>query len=718
MGVVTDVMSPTRSRGPDWVFTFRLADSTVYDEGVRIRCFRPREAQLPRIQGTGDVVILQNIKISLFSGMTIGISSHNTSWTVILASSIPETVAPHPPQLKGFSETGDRDLTHQETVYAVDLCNSRDRISYTSTSTNLHPQPGHQTNNLDQSVAQSSNTTSSNAASPASLHGRDKFSLIKDTKIDTFYDLVGQVVKLYPTNGIVELYVTDYTTNSLLYNYQWGQADEDDAQPSGKRAWPGPFGKMTLTVTLWSPHSYYAQEKVKEGDFVFLRNTRIKYSRDAKMEGSVHTDRRDIDRIDISILKDHTDDRVKACLRRKLEYMKRFKAQSEAFVSESREHKRKHCDEELEANPTQPPPTTTTGPASKKQAARKRRKQQLKEREQLKRQQQQQQNHKKLKFNKENLDPDPEQNSNPVVISPAPLHPQPKFVKPPLDLNKNIRTSRPHLCGRPLSSILSRSSTHSLKTPDSSISFILPFQNINSRTGPVRVVDFFPRDLAEFCVRKAKGRGEFDVLSDYSSLDGSGSESGGGGDALSSRHEDLDGVDDGDDGDNEEEGEGDKRDWEWRFSLILEDASNSVSNGHNQEASKLEVFVVNEDAEFLLRMNASDLKHRPKRLGMLREKLFLLWGDLEERTRDSGNGRGEGRRILEDGDVNRNKEEGGKSRPFQCCIKEYGVFHGRKREVSRSGKEDGEKEEEEWRPCEENGWGWDRRFRIFGTTII
>ena len=187
---------------------------------------------------------------------------------------------------------------------------------------------------------------------------RDKFSLIKDLQAETFSDLVGQVVKLYSSNDRVELYITDYTANSLLWLYEWGEDDDGKAgregdvynyapRSSSVKKWPGPFGKMTLTVTLWSPHSYFAQEKIRENDFVHLRNTHIKFSRDSKIEGVLHTDKRYPDKIDVTVLKNNeNDDRVKDVLRRKRDYTKKFDQQSKRFVAEARGLKRKDMGEE------------------------------------------------------------------------------------------------------------------------------------------------------------------------------------------------------------------------------------------------------------------------------------------------------------------------------------------------------------------------------------
>ena len=89
----------------------------------------------------------------------------------------------------------------------------------------------------------------------------------------------------------------------------------------------------------------------------------------------------------------------------------------------------------------------------------------------------------------------------------------------------------------------------------------------------------------------------------------------------------------------------------------------------------------------------------------LREKLFLLWGDLEERklqeregkVADKAMGGGSVKGNGTHKSVSPNEDELPKpaGRPFQCCIKEYGV---------RVNGEDGR-------------MAWERRFRMFGTTI-
>ena len=361
MGVVTDFLAPGPSRGTDLMSSFSIADPSyggVYDDGLKVRFFRPLASEIPAIRGSGDVVLLRNIKIKEWSGMTIGLSSRGTSWVVFPAESIPEkaqlsTVL----QLKNIIAPRGHAPSLSEMHYAVGLCNSRNRSTFTSSSS---PPTG--------SVA-----TSNTFDAPSTTQLRDKFSLVKDVSVDTFYNLVGQVVKLFPSNGRVELYITDYTSNCLVWdhpepedgNEYSREGDEYNYIAGSSKKWNGPYGKMTLTVTLWGNNAYFVQQNIKENDFVHLRNVHIKWSKDSKVEGALHTDRRYPDRIDVTILKNvDDDDRVKDVLRRKRDYWKKFNNKAEDLSHQTRALKRK---------------TVEDGKPLSKNQARKRRKQESKQ---------------------------------------------------------------------------------------------------------------------------------------------------------------------------------------------------------------------------------------------------------------------------------------------------------------------------------------------------
>lgn len=340
--------------------SFRIVDSSygVYDDSLKIRFFKPTQKELPALTGTGDVVLLRSVRINRWSGMTIGLSNRGTTWAVFPAASIPTAMPTSQLQLKHVKEPRAAVPNPSEMQYAVSLCNSHDR----STFSVLNVMP-----------ASTFGAGSPSGSPPANSIRRDKFTLIKNAQVETYYDLVAQVVKVYAHNDRVELYVSDYTSNNLLFNYE---GDQDDDYTSGRegdeynyaprnsvlKKWNGPEGKLTLTITLWPPHADFGRETLKEKDFVHLRNVHIKWSQDKKMEGVLHSDRRYPDRIDVTILRNNEDDdRVKDVLRRKRAHEKKSEDQNTGKVALARALKRKEMDD--------------SAPLSKNQAKKRRKRQ-------------------------------------------------------------------------------------------------------------------------------------------------------------------------------------------------------------------------------------------------------------------------------------------------------------------------------------------------------
>ncbi|KAK4150252.1 hypothetical protein C8A00DRAFT_46309 [Chaetomidium leptoderma] len=216
----------------------------------------------------------------------------------------------------------------------------------------------------------------------------------------------------------------------------------------------------------------------------------------------------------------------------------------------------------------------------------------------------------------------------------------------------------------------------------------------------VRVVDFFPRSLEDWvCTRKVS---EFEVLSDNEDDSDSASSS------------------------DSRETPNTRTILEWRFALQLEDAGPTPDTDSDKpnERSRIWVLVDNYEAQCLTDLDAADLRQAPKTLARLRERMFTLWGDLEEHklraaarkrekgeagAQDEGNRRksvpGQKHQVrlekpaLDSSDV---EEDGGggeepvSNKPFTCCIKQYGVNE------KRAGKKEGR---------------WVRCFGLFGTRI-
>ena len=184
-------------------------------------------------------------------------------------------------------------------------------------------------------------------------------------------------------------------------------------------------------------------------------------------------------------------------------------------------------------------------------------------------------------------------------------------------------------------------SRHFNETP-AGVRYDLPF--INARyCARVRVVDYHPKVLEEFAVHVDTGGSSSDP--DAWTLEGSPK-------------------------------------YEWAFSLLLEDATKT---GHpvNTDEHQLWAHVHHGEAQFLLgdMADPDDLQHRPELLRQLKEKLFILWGNLEEKG---------------EGDVLSNK-------PFQCLIEEYGI--------------EKDSDDPNWQDGLDSCQRWQRMYRMVGTTI-
>lgn len=153
---------------------------------------------------------------------------------------------------------------------------------------------------------------------------------IGSAKVRLLCQLLGQVVTLNTYDSEkCQLYLTDFTENEELVNYKKPGEDDDESGPEGdrfnyvqkKKNWPGPWGKLTIQVTLWEPHATYAREHLKAGDIALLTYARIKEGRGG-LEASVHEDRRFPEKIHVRKMNDDSDERVQELMNRRTEYWK------------------------------------------------------------------------------------------------------------------------------------------------------------------------------------------------------------------------------------------------------------------------------------------------------------------------------------------------------------------------------------------------------------
>lgn len=475
-----------------------------------------------------------------------------------------------------------------------------------------------------------------------------KFSLLQDVKIRKFADLIVQVVKApYDLGDKVALWVSDYTKNEGFFDKASNDSDWIDGKPirdgdpygytskwsnhtSSNQAdekWLGPYGKRSMQITCWEPHSDFIRNNVKAGDWVRLRNVHIDYGKNvSNIEGKLHTDMEHRSRLYVNILDDREDretldPRLLDAIRRKRDY--------------GRDHK-----QTLKGGTKR----KSEGSAQSKNAKTRRR---------ILREQ------KVRKLQEQEAKQDPKQDSKHGAV---------------LGLNDLIKCENADKEIVPFSSIL--------EPVQYDTTFELPFTCAKYRTH-ARVVDFHPARLEDFAASRRIN--EYHMLSDNS-----------------------DGESDSDS--SSASGHDGRRFWDWRFALKLEEAPTTLSKGRTPASAW--VLVDNAEAQLLTDLDANDLRSEDNAwlLERLRQHMFILWGDLEERKAavEARKGRNGWNKAppLSDEEDNVGEDEHcpglikASNKPFACCIRQYGV----KVEA-----------EEESKSAERTKW--QRVFGLFGTKI-
>ena len=387
VGVVTDFLEPVPSRGTDLVSTFTIKDDS-WDNGVmglKIRFFRKEESDLPTVTSTGDVVILLYIKISTFKGETIGTSNHNTKWVVFPKANI-ERVFAKPNSTLEYeqlpSDLGSRsqaELAHVKNLYRKIVLGDDGVLEEQQIRPSVEPSVipraplrndstlgnSHNTVTENPRVTNIQNTPASNRSLPPK---REKFSLIQglnptDQDGRVFADLCCEVRKKYDENDRVNLSVTDYTSNELLFNYAHGHEEEeggeyrdgDEFGYTGKdiSKWRGPWGRMTLTVTCFDKNAQFVRSNINVGDYVYLSNVHMTMGHNrALLEGKLRGDRGYPDKIHVQkMAREEKVERLQSLLQRKLDYKKRYKQLYKKIDAEGKQTEKRPREDEDNKKP-------------------------------------------------------------------------------------------------------------------------------------------------------------------------------------------------------------------------------------------------------------------------------------------------------------------------------------------------------------------------------
>jgi protection-of-telomeres protein 1 len=173
------------------------------------------------------------------------------------------------------------------------------------------------------------------------MNMKDKFSLLKDVRAgqsNQYYDLIGQVVKVFETSqGYVDIQFSDYTSNSQFYEHVCEEhtADYKNCDPyvygnkvpdrPDSHAWQGPYGKFTITITLFDENAVRATT-MEVNEWYLLRNVKICKRESGTLEGKMHGDGGKVlvEALDTTKGSAQIDPRLLEAIKRKRDYWQTF----------------------------------------------------------------------------------------------------------------------------------------------------------------------------------------------------------------------------------------------------------------------------------------------------------------------------------------------------------------------------------------------------------
>ncbi|TDZ51647.1 hypothetical protein CTRI78_v007497 [Colletotrichum trifolii] len=658
VGVILDCRLPMATRRKDWKAQMRLCDKSIDEHMWDVPVDIFRPQQDMPSFEAGDVVILQQAKVQRVKSDNLNLL---TNWaTSIHVYRATQLSKSLPPPVMQSSMDKSRRPTPKVEEYVLWL--------YQNIDERCIPEVEH----FQIKANQSRNI------------GKDKYCELAKVSDNSFHNLVVEAVGGPCDLGDkLRLYVSDYTDNPAFYNYSWtgnsiDKTGDRDGDPfgytSGKTGpkyktssdWTGPFGRKSMQITCYGPHATAIRKEAKKGTWLNLLNVQIKYgSNNANLEGFLRESRNGYGPKTCVHVLDPQDDpetidpRLKDAIRRKRSYEKEQKAQLKQLT----------CVNTSEITGMKRPATEQPEKRLNSKQRRALQRAQAKDKAQA------------------------EEAAEVLPPLKTPLATNPR------DLNLQVVCENQD---QPIARVLDMlaHATHTIIKQGVPVVLKMPFENVLCRAN-VRVVDFRPHSLQDFASSRRKT--EFDILSDVSSNSGSDSD------------EDV----------GRPDNSGRELTWEWCFALQLQDASvpsGKAKNSGGLNSSRIWVVVSNAHAQLLTGLDACNLRANRGELAKLREKLFILWGDLEEKksnmtaANDKKRSRAEAsksklseRPPLDSSDAEAEastKQDVGdhavSNRPFTCCIEQYGVQVS-ERDAAKADAGEGKR--------------WERVFALFGTKI-
>jgi protection of telomeres protein 1 len=695
IGVCVDFLPVAKSRGTDWTMKLTLHDPYFIDGiGMAFQLFVKKESHAPTLMNQGDVVIFHNAG-TLYNARLgkIATSNYSSTWSILEVESLRNSTA------EDFSDVviyrSDRDGVKapipniEQIKYAKAILELEDATSWAG------PQK--------QTSLETNNIMAAAGGTPNMARGKDRMISHLTVPIDRDYyvDVLAEVRRIYSTDMRMELSVTDYTDeNRNLYDYK--PENDNDGHDAGDKygyivnthkAWPGPWGRRTLNVTLWEPHRSYAIANIVHGSLIQLRNVHVKQDpQGAKLEGIVHQDKLYPDKVLVSTHKPYeaeTNEPLRELLKRKKAYEDHCKRSGLRFVRDADPKKLHSIPKSDQPNGRSTSPQPEEAPRDAKAAKRNKK------------------NKQKQKKKAAAAAKDGGNDASERLAGVA------EKAVSSLAANAHVRTVTSTQSLISVASILDPS-TREQKTMAGNV-WIAPFVNQRYKS-KVKVIDFYPNNLEDFAVR-LKGKSEY-AEAGIGSADEDEEE-----DEAPNGHDESSSDGDNDSDamavDDEENTSANKKrrsKWEWRFALTITDPNTNPTNARGDNA--IHLIVTGDGAEHLLRASACNLRKSPQALAQLREKLFILWGNLEELLTEhlstSRTRAGSGNADMDPADQDRDRQSAlglvqkhYKSQPFECFIEEYGVLKAKKLRMRADGSTGiGDRMED-----------WERCFRICKTTV-
>ncbi|RMZ79816.1 hypothetical protein DV737_g3233, partial [Chaetothyriales sp. CBS 132003] len=276
IGVCTAYRDVAQSRGSDLTMTVDLRDpSWVEGHGLEIRFFHKDERHFPKITNTGDIVILYKIrKFTTPRGQTM-VSSRATTWVVLEYESVRDSKCTNGSDIKARLP-GQPCLPAPSPSVAV--------LSYAKAILRLDNPNDWQVPLI---TPRPTDDVSSGQRIQATKERHQKFTLIGEARVPNgakgiFGDMLCEIRRIWDPNtgDRCELYVTDYTENSDLYDFGNGVAQEGIGHDYGDRFGTEKYKPDKINVQIFKRSTAETDEKFK----ALLRRKR-EYEEHCKTEG-------------------------------------------------------------------------------------------------------------------------------------------------------------------------------------------------------------------------------------------------------------------------------------------------------------------------------------------------------------------------------------------------------------------------------------------------